>query len=224
VGADHRPATVVGEVLLPSTSHTDYDQSGWMTTAGVARALPSGGDDVEDYLLVRWAPGTHADAAAHRLVTIGGADLFSQPAMLPTAVLDLGRLRTLPAVLGIFFALLACATVTHALVTTVRRRRHDFAVLRAIGFTRRQSRVSVGWQATLLAVVGVVVGVPLGVAVGRLAWRWLADDFPVVYVPPLAVIAVLLVVPVALAVALALAAGPARAAARIRPAEALRTE
>jgi NitT/TauT family transport system substrate-binding protein len=58
----------------------------------------------------------------------------------------------------------------------------------------------------------------------RLVWRSLADSFPVVYVPPIAIAAILLVVPAALAVANLLAALPARAAARIRPAEALRVE
>jgi len=32
-------ALVVGKVLLPATSHTDYDQSGWMTATGARRAL-----------------------------------------------------------------------------------------------------------------------------------------------------------------------------------------
>ena len=144
--------------------------------------------------------------------------------MLPTAVVDLGHLATMPLVLAVFFGLLACATVAHALVTTVRRRRHDLAVLRSVGFTRRQSRIAIAWQATLLAVAGIVVGVPLGLITGRVIWRLVAEDFPVAYVPPVEAIAVLVVVPVALVVAQALAAGPAHAATRIRPAETLRAE
>jgi ABC-type antimicrobial peptide transport system permease subunit len=126
--------------------------------------------------------------------------------------------------LAVFLALLGAATVAHALVTTVRRRRFDLAVLRSIGFTRRQSRLSIAWQATLLAAVGLLVGVPLGIVVGRVVRRWVADDFPLVYVPPIEVIAVLLVVPIVLLVAQGLAAGPAHAATRIRPAQTLRTE
>ena len=144
--------------------------------------------------------------------------------MLPTAVVDLGHLATMPLVLAVFFGLLACATVAHALVTTVRRRRHDLAVLRSVGFTRRQSRIAIAWQATLLAVAGIVVGVPLGLITGRVIWRLVAEDSPVAYVPPVEAIAVLVVVPVALVVAQALAAGPAHAATRIRPAETLRAE
>jgi cell division protein FtsX len=222
--AQSAPARVVGEVLLPATSHTDYDQSGWMTRGGVARALGGPDDSVEDYLLVRWKHGTDVAAAQRRLVALGGPDLFPGLAEIPSAVVSLGRLDDLPLALGVFFALLACATVAHALVTTVRRRRHDFAVLRSIGFTRRQSRLAIAWQATMLGAAGVVIGVPLGIAAGRAVWRWLADDFPLAYVPPLALAAVILVVPVALLVANALAAGPARSVARIRPAETLRTE
>jgi ABC-type antimicrobial peptide transport system permease subunit len=225
VGRDHPVAArVVGEVLLPGSSHTDYDQSGWMTTAGVAGALDGAADTDEDYLLVRWKRGTDVAVASRRLAHLGGPNVFTGFAEIPGAVASLGPLDDLPVALGVFFGLLACATVAHALVTTVRRRRHDFAVLRSIGFTRRQSRVAIAWQATLLGIAGVIIGVPLGIATGRAVWRWLADDFPIAYVPPLALAAVILVVPLALVIANALAAGPAQSVARIRPAETLRTE
>jgi predicted lysophospholipase L1 biosynthesis ABC-type transport system permease subunit len=223
VGDHDTRATVVGEGLLPATSHTDYDQSAWMTGAGLTRAAGKQTGNGEEYLLLRWSAGTDI-AAARKRVTAVDRDLFSQPAVLPTAVADLDRMSDLPLALGAFFGLLACATVAHALVTTVRRRRHDLAVLRAVGFTRRQTRGAIAWQSTLLAVAGLVIGVPVGVAVGRITWRWLADDFPIVYVPPIAVVAVVVVAGIALLIANALAAGPAHAATRIRPAEALRVE
>ena len=231
VGSSHdRTVRVVGEALLPATSHTDYNQSGWMTAAGLHAALPSAKelspDDVQEYVLVRWAAHTSVPSARHRLEALGGGSeaWFSSPVMFPESVVDLGRLRSLPLALGVFFALLGCATVAHTLVTTVRRRRSELAVLRSLGFTRRQSRLAIAWQATLIAVAGVVVGVPLGIVAGRLTWRWFADSFPVVYVPPFALVAVVVVVPAAIVVANLLAAGPARSAARIRPAEALHAE
>ena len=218
---------VVGEALLPATSHTDYDQSGWMTLSGLQRALPASQrspENIEDYVLVRWQPDANVAAAQKRLSAIGGDTYFSQPATRPTAVIDLGRLRTLPFSLAIFFGLLAAATVAHALVTTVRRRRHDLAVLRALGFERRQSRLAIAWQATLLALAGVVIGLPLGVLLGRRLWQTLTDSFPLVYAAPFALIAVILAIPLALLAANLLAAGPAHAATRISPARALRTE
>jgi ABC-type antimicrobial peptide transport system permease subunit len=84
--------------------------------------------------------------------------------------------------------------------------------------------VAIGWQATLIAIVGLVIGIPLGIVTGRLLWKQLAESFPVAYVPPIALVAVLLVVPVAIVVANLIAAGPAHAATRIRPARVLRTE
>jgi predicted lysophospholipase L1 biosynthesis ABC-type transport system permease subunit len=219
-----RSARVVGEVLLPATSHTDYDQSGLMTDAGVTRAMGGPDPGMEDYLLLKWRPRTNGNAAFSRVAKIAGTDLYSMPATLPTTVVDLGKLGTLPLALGVFFALLACAAVGHALVTSVRRRRTDFAVLRSIGFTKRQSRLSIAWQATLLAAVGVVIGVPLGVVVGRSVWRWLAHEFPVLYVPPMAVVAIVLVVPLALLIANLIAAAPAHQATRVRPAETLRAD
>jgi hypothetical protein len=224
-----RDAKVVGEALMPATSHTEYDQSAWMTLPGLQASLPPvaerGADDLWDFVFVRWKPGTDVSAAQKRLqVFTAKCSCGGFVPELPSSVADLGRLRSLPFALGIFFALLAIATVAHALVTTVRRWRRDLAVLRSIGFTRGQARVAIAWQSTLLASAGVVVGVPLGIASGRLIWRWLAHSFPFVYAPPLAVVVLIFIVPVALAVANALAAGPARTAARIRPAEVLRAE
>jgi ABC-type lipoprotein release transport system permease subunit len=229
IGDKGAGATVVGTALLPESSHTGYTESAWMTSSGVQAVLgptknldPNG---FEDYVLVKWKPGTRVSAAQHRLEGLLGDDeVFGGPAKLPTTVISLGKLRDLPLALGVFFALLASATVAHALVTTVRRRRQELAVLRSLGFTRRQSRLAIAWQATLIAVAGIVIGVPLGIVAGRLVWRSLADSFPVVYVPPIAIAAIVLVVPAAVAVANLLAALPARAAARIRPAEALRVE
>jgi len=231
VGSASTPnVRVVGKALLPETSHTSYDQSAWMTADGLAAATPAdaaaSGDFTEDYLLLRWKPHTDTQAALARFKKLAGPDepFDSARATLPTGVAVLGDLRVLPFSLAIFFALLAIATVAHALVTTVRRRRADLAILRSMGFTKRDSRVAIAWQATLLAIAGLVVGVPLGILAGRLAWKQLANSFPLVYAPPLAIVSILLIIPIALLIANALAAGPAHAATRIRPANVLRTE
>jgi hypothetical protein len=227
VGEDPgRTAEIVGRALLPGSSHTEYDQGAWMTAAGLRASLPKdvGGEFFEDYMLLRWKPRSDVRAAEDRLGTLGDGAYFSEPSGLPQSVASLRALRVLPPILAVFFALLAIATVSHALVTTVRRRRADLAVLRSIGFTRTDARLAIAWQATVLAIIGLVVGVPAGIVLGRLVWKQLAESFPVVYVPPLALIAVLVVAPAAIAIANALAAGPAHAATRIRPAAALRSE
>src|SRR5262249_20317538 len=161
----------VGKALLPATSHTTYDQSGWMTAPGLAplTASASKAGDVagEDYLLVRWKPGIDRQAAEQRFETVyGKKGYYVVPPLAAAEISAIGEMRSLPLALGIFFVLLAIATVAHALVTTVSRRSHDLAILRSIGFTRRNSRAAIAWQATLLAVVGLVVGVPLGILAG----------------------------------------------------------
>lgn len=224
-----RSFRVVGEALVPASSHTDYDQSAWMTAAALQAVVPAdqlgAADFVEEWVLVRDRSGADHAAIGRRLAAIGrpGGD-FVGPARRPVAILSLGELRSLPFALAVFFALLAVATVTHALVTTVRRRRHDVAVLRALGFTRANVRLAVAWQATLIAVVGVVIGVPLGIVGGRIVWRRLAEEYPVAYVTPFALAVVLVVVPVAIVVANLLAVGPAHAATRAEPATVLRAE
>ena len=214
---------VVGEALLPASTHTANTEGAWLPRSGLAAAQPDADarKDGDDVLLVRWAPGGDVGAVTR---AVGEEGIPVEPAVLPADVQSLREMYALPLVLGVFLALLAVATLAHALVTTVRRRRHELAVLRALGFTRRQSRVAIAWQATLLVVIGLVVGVPLGVVFGRVAWQWLADSFPFVYVPPIALAATLLVIPVALVVANLLAAGPGRRAARIQPAAVLRSE
>jgi predicted lysophospholipase L1 biosynthesis ABC-type transport system permease subunit len=43
-------------------------------------------------------------------------------------------------------------------------------VAKALGFTRRQVRAVLAWQATIVIVVGLVAGIPLGLAAGRVTW------------------------------------------------------
>ena len=106
----------------------------------------------------------------------------------------------------------------------MRRRRHELAVLRALGLTRLQSRMVVVTQASMLTVIGLAFGVPLGIALGRTVWRVVAGFTPLAYQPPLAVWALLLVAPVALLAANLLAAWPAEQAARLHTGHILRRE
>src|SRR4029078_5366292 len=73
----------------------------------------------------------------------------------PSDIVAYERVRTLPLLLAGVLALLTTATVAHALVTTVRRRRRDLALLKALGFLRRQTSGTVAWQATTVGVCAV---------------------------------------------------------------------
>ena len=154
-----RTVRVVGTALLPGdVAHRLRPQRvDDRRPASAPRWAPTRHRDITDYVLLRWrtaCPAPRPRNDSHDLAD--EQSVFALPAQLPTAVVELGKLRSLPIALAIFFALLAIATVGHALVTTVRRRRYDLAILRSIGFTRRQARIAITWQATLLTIVGLV--------------------------------------------------------------------
>jgi len=106
----------------------------------------------------------------------------------------------------------------------VSRRRHELAVLRALGMTRGQTRLAVTSQGTVLALAGLAFGIPLGLILGRVIWRVVAGFTPLAYHPPLAVWALLLIGPAALLIVNLLAAWPQRQATRQRISQVLRTE
>ncbi len=100
----------------------------------------------------------------------------------------------------------------------------DLALLKALGFRRGQIRAAMAWDATTLAVVGLIVGIPSGLLVGRVAWRLVADGLGVAPVVTTPALGVLLTIPGAIVLVNAAALLPARAAARTVPSVALRAE
>jgi ABC-type antimicrobial peptide transport system permease subunit len=109
-------------------------------------------------------------------------------------------------------------------VSATRRRRHDLAVLRVLGFVSGQVHSTLRWQALTVAAVGLVVGVPAGLIAGRRIWSALAGAVGVLDDWTFPWATVLLTVPVALGVAILLAILPGRAAARVSPGHVLRAE
>jgi hypothetical protein len=213
--------TVSGVAFVPAFSHSEYDDGAWVRT-GTFRALyPSGFYKFHGFV-VRFRPGTDVRSVVAGIAADTGLTL--DPALPPADVVNLGHVRTLPGLVGVFLVLLATGAVVHALLTTARRRRHDLAVLRVLGLTARQVRAAVAWQATTLAVVGLLFGIPLGLILGRSLWRSVAERTPVQYAPPLALSALLLVIPVSVILANLLAVYPGRRAVRGHVGDALRTE
>jgi len=176
----------------------------------------------ENVFLVRFRHGVDRKAALTRL----GSDFPGTvlPAVRPADVENLRRVDHLPSLLGALFAAVALVTVGHMLISSVLRRRRDVAVLRTMGFVRRQVTTSVAWQATTVAVVGLLFGVPLGVAFGRWGWSVVASQLGVSSEPVVPVGLLILMVAGTLVVTNALAAFPALLAARTRPAEILCAE
>jgi predicted lysophospholipase L1 biosynthesis ABC-type transport system permease subunit len=174
-------------------------------------------------LLVKGQPGADRDAIERRVRAIPRSRFTGTP----TAPVELDRLQQVdwfPVILAGLLALLAVIAVGHALVTSVRRRRREIALLKTIGFGRWQVSATVAWQATTLAVVGLVVGIPIGVLIGREVWGRVANSLGVATVATMPALALVLTGVGAIALVNLIAFFPGRSAARTRPAVALREE
>ncbi len=229
-GTAPKAVTVTGIGFVPAGPHNGYSDGAWLTPAGYDRIFRGAHYAFKFHVAtVALRPGADVQAAARRLdaaaaaIKGGQAFTFTPPAP-PAEIRAIQDVAVLPLALSAFLALLAIGAVGHALSIAVRRRRHELAVLRALGLTRRQSRMVIATQASLLAVIGLVFGVPLGIALGRTIWRAAADMTPLAYQPPVALWALLLIAPLALLAANLLAAWPGRRAARLRTGQILRTE
>jgi FtsX-like permease family len=133
------------------------------------------------------------------------ADLPVEPEYVPSAIVNVSRIRAIPFVLGGVLAALALLTVSHAMVTSMRSRRRDLAILRSLGADRGWITRAVHWQATLLTAVPVVIGIPAGLVVGRLVFAAFADSMGAVNdaAIPVAIVAIGSVAVVAIANAIA---------------------
>src|SRR5207253_4218419 len=84
----------------------------------------------------RYQSGINRAAAVSELQHGLGAGQI--PIEKPSDLVNFGRVERLPFVLAGVLGLLAAATLAHLLVSGVRRRRRDLAILKTIGFDRRQ--------------------------------------------------------------------------------------
>jgi len=225
---------VVGQTVLPSLSSGSAQplaDGAAFTDTGQARVFDA--KRATRYLLGRFARDGDNTAAEQRISTMS----FGAPRLgvwtdtglqrRLTVPPEVDRVRqidwVLPTLAGLLAAL-ALVAVGYALVTSVRHRRRELAVLKTLGFDRRQVRATVAWQATVLAVVGLVAGIPFGVLTGIYAWRVVADNLGVAAAASIPLVAILVAIPTAIVIVNLIAFFPARAAARARPAVALATE
>jgi hypothetical protein len=142
----------------------------------------------------------------------------------PTNLVNFGEAVNFPLIFGAAVALFGLATLAHLLIASVNRRRRDVALLKTLGFVRRQVAAAVSWQTTTVTMVGVIVGVPIGITVGRLAWDFFGSTLGVQSVTVVTGWAMAAVVLGALIAANLLAIGPALIAARSPSAVPLRAE
>ena len=191
-----------------------------MTFAGLERIAPG---SVRNVALIDFAPGADdvvAEAGIRRALDV--YPVFDD--QRPDDLVNFGDASAFPAVVVVTLALVTGATLLHTLVTSIRRRRTDLAVLKTIGLSRGQVSRTVAVQATVLAGAALVVGVPLGVVAGRSAWSLVAGQIGFPSEPVVPAGALVALVAVVLVFANLVAWGPAWVAGRTPPARVLHTE
>jgi ABC-type antimicrobial peptide transport system permease subunit len=179
---------VSGVGFVPTGPHNSYDTGAWLTPAGYQRIFRGSHYAFKFHLsVVSLRPGSNVAAAAQRLtgeaakVKGGQAFPFTPQQVALPQVQALRDVAVLPLALAAFLGLLAVAAVGYALSIAVRRRRHELAVLRALG--RTVWRAATGmvplayhtpaalWALVLIAPVALVVANLLAGWPGRRAAR-----------------------------------------------------
>ena len=173
-------------------------------------------------ILVRFAPSLNAVAAQRSLDSMvhslnrlekGSAGIISFTDIRPAEITDYQAMRAAPLILAVGLSTGAVVALTLTLLTSVRRRRRDLALLKALGFTRGQLSAVLAWQSTVSVAIGVVIGVPLGIVFGRSMWDLFAHELFAIPDPTVPVLAIGLVALGALVLANLVAASPGRRAA-----------
>ena len=237
---------VVGVAVLPAFSRGTFAPTGLGTGAVLPAAVLSRGVlnsstpqagctprvTCYNFFLLRYGPGASPAAGAAVITAslqksgcpVGSCIVAPVADQRPGDIRDYASIRDTPLALAVVLAVLAVGTLAHVLLTGVRRRRRDLALLKTLGFTRRQVLGTVAWEATAFAAVALLIGLPLGVVAGRWAWALFANAAGVSATATVPLVTVLLAIPATLLAANLIAAAPGWEAARLRPALVLRTE
>jgi hypothetical protein len=196
--------------------------------ATTLQAIPPGARLGGPFVLVSAEPGARDTGAMLRHVLMRDDPLASQlvfdAPQRPNDVLSYDRLTRTPLALVAVLGLLGLGSTVHLLVTSVRSRRRDVALLKTMGMSRLQAVSAVLVQAGAFILAALAFALPVGALTGRWLWietaRWLgiADDLTIPLLPLFVVAAV------ALAGATTIATGPGVLAARVQIANALRSE
>jgi hypothetical protein len=153
-----------------------------------------------------------------------GNDVTVVGVQRPAQIVNYRGVGAAPVLLAAGLAVGAVLALSVTLIASVRRRRRDLALLKTLGFTRRQLAAVVSWQSTIAVAIGVVVGVPIGIAAGRATWDLFARTINAVPDATVPTLTIALVAVGALVLANIVAAVPGIQAARTPTAVLLHAE
>ncbi len=225
VGSADHPSLGRGAMTAIGTLQAAMGQNGDQPSASEALpVLPSA-------VAIDLAPGTTAAQRAALVAKITSANPDGTPGgsyelthARASAVVNAEQMGGQPLALAAGMAAAALLSLALTVLSLVRRRGRELALLKVLGMTRGQIRAVIAWQTTLTLLIAVLVGGLLGILGGRLAWHGFAGSLGIVPVVEVPVAALVLVLAGLVLAGNLLAALPAAVAARTRPAVSLRAE
>ncbi len=165
---------VVGEMLAPAVLSDGVRlDTGVVLTHDAATVLGESVFQEPTSFLVRFRSGTRRSTAIATLERAFPGSVV-QPTT-PADITNVERLAALPFFLAGLLVILGLGALLIALYATVDRRRDQHKALSTIGFSDRQLRDTVLWQAGALSAAAIAIGLPLGAVAGRLAWAATTD-------------------------------------------------
>jgi putative ABC transport system permease protein len=186
----------------------------------------SGGDQFDFSVYLTAAPGYPDDAveAALAAVTDGYANarLESRSEYVDSQAAQLDQLVNLMYGLLGLAVIIALFSIANTMALSIHERTHELGLLRAVGMTRRQTRVAVRWEAILIALFGTGLGVTIGVFFGWSISVAIRDEGLGTFALPIP--SLLVIVALAVVGGVVAAARPARRAARLDVLRAISTE
>jgi hypothetical protein len=228
---------IVGRAVFPNFGQGSFTPTnlgvGAETTAAVLQGQASftGRGPHYNFVLLRFGPGPQQakDITSFTRSMARFCGTVQQTTCVvadqqPYGVTTYRAIDGTPEVLAVLLASLGVAVLGQLVVMSVRRRRRDFAIMKALGMLHRQVRSIIAWQLTTVMLLALLIGLPAGVAVGRWAWLLFASEVGIAAsaVTPAGIILVMM--PAAVLAANAVAFWPARRAALLSPAEVLQAE
>jgi hypothetical protein len=238
-GASLTKLTIVGTATLPSigvagSSHLEMGDGALLSY----KLISPGARNVFDVpvagpnaILVAFKKGTDPrsgfaslDAIVRKSPQIAGDGGSVLGVQRPAEILNYRTLGTTPTLLGAALATGAVVALALTLLTSVRRRRRDLALLKTLGFTRRQLAATLAWQASVAVAIGCAVGIPIGIALGRFLWDLFAREINAIPDPTVPALSIVLIALGAVVLGNLVAAIPGRIAAQTRTAQLLRSE
>ena len=195
VGSADHPSLGRGAMVTAATLRAVMGQTG--VNPGFSESLPV----LPSAAAIDLAAGTTAAQRAALVAKITSANPDGTPggtyeltSARASAVVNAEQMGGQPLALAIGMAAAALLSLVLTVLSLVRRRRGELALLKVVGMTRRQIWAVIAWQTTLTLLIAVVAGGVLGIVGGRLAWHAFAGSLgvvPVVEVPVAVLVLVL---------------------------------